>query len=297
MKFDLADLRAFLAVADLGSFRAASESLHVSQSALSRRVDKLEDALGVKLFERTTRKVQLTTIGRGFVPRARNVLNELEHALIGIQDVAEKLSGEVTIACVPSAVAYFLPEVIRQYHQKYPRIRIRIIDESSSEVLTAVARGDADFGLTYIGTQDAEIAYQPLLNEPFVVALRRDHPLAARRTLTWAQLADHHFIRLAQGSGNRFLMDQALAHSEHQPRWFCEVQHVPALVSLVEAGVGIGVVPQLAMPKGRHAALVSKPLREPAISRDIGLIHRRGRQLSPVAQLLYDMLMNTRRTV
>lgn len=297
MKFDLADLRAFLAVADLGSFRAASDSLHVSQSALSRRVDKLENALGVKLFERSTRKVQLTTIGRGFVPRARNVLNELENALIGIQDVAEKLSGEVTIACVPSAVAYFLPEVIHQYHQQYPGIRIRIIDESSSEVLTVVARGDADFGLTYIGTQDAEITYQPLLNEPFVVALRRDHPLAARRTLTWAQLADHPFIRLAQGSGNRFLMDRALAHSAQQPRWFCEVQHVPALVSLVEAGVGIGVVPQLAMPQGRHAALVSKPLREPAVSRDIGLIHRRGRQLSPVAQLLYDMLMTARRTV
>lgn len=92
-------------------------------------------------------------------------------------------------------------------------------------------------------------------------------------------------------------MDQALAHSAQQPRWFCEVQHVPALVSLVEAGVGIGVVPQLAMPKGRHAALVSKPLLEPAVSRDIGLIHRRGRQLSPAAQLLYDMLMKTRRTV
>ncbi|MCZ8412095.1 LysR family transcriptional regulator, partial [Achromobacter dolens] len=88
MNFDLADLRAFLAVADLGSFRAASEALHLSQSALSRRVDKLEAALGVQLMTRTTRKVELTTIGRGFVPRARSVLNELESALVGIRDVA-----------------------------------------------------------------------------------------------------------------------------------------------------------------------------------------------------------------
>src|SRR3546814_7463935 len=94
------------------------------------------------------------TIGRGFVPRARNVLNELESALVGIQDVAERMSGQVTIACVPSAVAYFLPAVIREYHRQYPRIRIRLIDESSSVALTAVAGGDADFGLTYIGTQD-----------------------------------------------------------------------------------------------------------------------------------------------
>ncbi|MFP3711400.1 LysR family transcriptional regulator, partial [Paraburkholderia sp. SIMBA_009] len=84
------------------------EALHLSQSALSRRVDKLEAALGVQLMTRTTRKVELTTLGRGFVPRARSVLNELESALVGIRDVAERLSGMVTIACVPSAVAYFL---------------------------------------------------------------------------------------------------------------------------------------------------------------------------------------------
>lgn len=294
MKFDLADLRAFLAVADLGSFRAASEALHLSQSALSRRADKLEQALGVQLFTRTTRKVELTTIGRGFVPRARNVLNELESALVGIQDVAERMSGQVTVACVPSAVAYFLPAVIREYHRQYPRIRIRLIDESSSVALTAVAGGDADFGLTYIGTQDADIEFQPLLEEPFVVALRTDHPLAGRRRLAWRDLAGCEYISLAQGSGNRFLIDQALAHSPDRPRWFCEVQHVPALVSMVEAGLGVGVVPQLAMPPVGHTALASVPLADPVVSRTIGLIHRRGRELSPVARLLYDMVVQMR---
>lgn len=290
MKFDLADLRAFLAVADLGSFRAASDALHLSQSALSRRVDKLEAALGVQLFTRTTRKVELTTIGRGFVPRARNVLNELENALVGIQDVAERLSGTVTIACVPSAVAYFLPDVIRDYHAQYPRIRIRIIDESSSQVLMAVAHGDADFGLTYIGTNDAEIEFIPLLEERFVVAVGRHHVLAKRRYLKWEELAHHPYITLAQGSGNRFLIDQALARGVERPRHFCEVQHVPALVSMVEAGLGIGVVPQLAMPSADHGTLVSIPLRDPVVTRTIGLIHPRGKTLNPVARLFYELL-------
>jgi DNA-binding transcriptional LysR family regulator len=292
MKFDLADLRAFLAVADLGSFVAASQAIQLSQSALSRRVDKLENALGIRLFERTTRKVELTTLGRGFVPRARNVLNELEGALIGMQDVAHRLSGEVTVACVPSAVAYFLPAVIGLFHERYPRIRLRIIDESSSEILTAVERGDADFGLTYIGTQDSDIAFFPLLEERFVVALRRDHPLAKRTQLSWGDLSAYDYISLAQGSGNRFLIDQALAQHTQRPRWFCEVQHVPALVSLVEAGLGIGVVPQLAMPPNNHAALASVPLSDPPVSRQIGLIMRRGRDLSPVAQLLFDLLLD-----
>jgi DNA-binding transcriptional LysR family regulator len=295
MNFDLGDLRGFLAVADLGSFRAASEALHLSQSALSRRIDKLEQALGVQLFDRTTRKVELTTIGRGFAPRARNVLNELENALIGFHDLSHRLSGEVTIACVPSAVAYFLPEVIRQYHQQYPGIRIRVIDESSLAILTAVARGDADFGLTYIGTQDSDVTFLPLLEERFIVALRVGHPLAERMTLTWEDLAGFDYISLAQGSGNRFLIDQALASHAVRPRWFCEVKHVPALVSLVEAGLGIGVVPKLAMPPEGHPTLITRPLANPSISRTIGLIQRRGRILSPVAQLLFDLLVSVKR--
>jgi DNA-binding transcriptional LysR family regulator len=265
MKFDLADLRAFLAVADLGSFRAASLALNLSQSALSRRIDKLE--------------------------HARNVISELENALIGIQDVAERMSGHVVVACVPSAVAYFLPAAMREYRRQYPRIRLSIVDESSSVVLTTVARGDADFGVTYIGTQDADVEFQPLLEEPFVLAVPHSHPLARRRSVAWKELAGHEYISLAQGSGNRFLIDQALAHSETRPRWSFEVQHVPALVSMVEAGLGIGVVPRLAMPPPGHKSLVGVSLTDPVVRRTLGLIHRRGRPLSPVARLLWDLLV------
>lgn len=291
MNFDLADLRAFLAVADLGSFKAASVAIHLSQSALSRRIDKLEGAIGVALFERSTRKVELTTVGRSFVPKARNVLNELEAALLGISDVAERISGEVTIACVPSAVAYFLPEVMRSYHRKYPGIRIRVIDESSFDILLNVARGEADFGLTYIGAQEADLEFEPVLQDPFVLACTKDHPLAKRRKVRWEEIGQHSYIALAQGSGNRLLIDLALAQGKSQPRWFCEVQHVPALVSLIEAGLGVGVVPRLAMPRQGHPKLVSVALHEPEIVRTLGLIKRRGRALTPAARHLYDLLI------
>ena len=292
MNFDLADLRAFVAAADHGSFRAAAEVLCISQSALGRRIEKLEAALGVAVFERTTRKLELTTVGRSFLHKARSVLNELEGALLGIRDVAEKLSGEVTIACVPSAVGYFLPRVIAQYHQQYPRIRIRIRDESSSDILLTVARSEADFGLTYIGTQEPDIEFHPLLEEEFVLACPPDHALAGKRSVSWAELAGHDYMTVAQGSGNRLLIDLALAATSatNMPRWFCEVSHVPSLVSLVEAGVGVGVVPRLAMPRGPHPSLVSIPVVEPTISRTLGLIKRRGRALSPAAQLFYDVL-------
>ena len=294
VNFDLADLRAFLSVVDLGSFRAAADNLHLSQSAVSRRVDKLEEALGVELFVRTTRRIELTTIGRTFVHKARSVMHEFESALVGIADFAERISGVVTVACVPSAVGHFLPGVIRRFHALHPRIRVRLIDESSAELLLAVANGEADLGLTYIGTQEPDIEFEPLLEDRFVVACTSDHPLARHKRVSWSEIARHDFISLAQGSGNRFLLDQALAHVERKPDWFCEVQHVPALVSLVEAGLGIGIVPRLALPpKGR---VVTVELAEPALSRTIGIIRRRGRPLRASAEQFQRLLLEYKQT-
>lgn len=293
MNFDLSDLRAFVAASDHGSFRAAADLLCISQSALGRRIEKLETALGVRLFDRNTRHLELTAVGRGFLHKARHVLNELDTALLGTRDFAERLSGEVTIACVPSAVAYFLPRVIREYHDKYPAIRLRIRDETSSEILGSVARSEADFGLTYIGTLEPDIEFQPLIEDPFVVACSRSHPLAKRQEVKWAELTEYDYVAVAKGSGNRMLIDLALSGTSVALRWFCEVQHVPALVSLVEAGVGLGVVPRLGMPNSKHARLVSIPLVEPSISRRLGLIKRRGRALPAAAQLFYDFLLQS----
>ncbi len=220
MNFDLSDLRAFVASADFGSFRAAADSLHLSPSALSRRVEKLESALGVKLFERTTRRMELTVAGRAFIDKARNVLTELESSLFGMEDLGRRLTGLVTIACVPSAVSFFLPDTVKRYHHAYPGIRVRLIDENSSVVFLSVARGEADFGLTYIGTQEPDIEFTPILQDPFVLACQRDHPLARKRSVSWAELAEQpDYMLLAQGSGNRTLIDHALASSVRQPNW------------------------------------------------------------------------------
>jgi DNA-binding transcriptional LysR family regulator len=294
MNFDLADLRAFVALAELESFRAAAEALHLSQPALSRRIGKLEDALGVRLFDRTTRSVNLTAVGRDFSRKARELLDELENTLLGIRDVAAKRTGEVTVACVPSAVYYFLPGVMKQYHERYPKIRVRVVDEDANAVLSTVIRGEADFGLNFIGTQEPEIEFEPVLKEPFVAACRRDHPIARKRRITWAELNEHDYMTVAKSSGNRLLIDLALTDIPARPRWFYEVRHVSTLVALVEAGLGVAAVPRLAMPLTDHPTLVSVPLVDPAITRTVGLIRRRGRSLSPAAQQLYDLLLASR---
>ncbi|HET9045169.1 MAG TPA: LysR family transcriptional regulator [Burkholderiales bacterium] len=294
MKFSLSDLEAFVAVAELASFRKAADSVHLSQPALSRRVGKLEGTLGVRLFDRTTRTVNLTAVGRDFAGKARGLLDELERSLLAMSEVAATQAGEVTVACVPSAAYYFLPDVIRRYHERFPRIRVRIVDEAANTVLAAVVRGEADFGLNFIGTQDPDLDFQPILKEPFVAACRRDHPLAGRRKVTWAELGAYDFMTVSKSSGNRLLIDLALADMRERPRWFYEVRHVSTLLGLVEAGLGVAAVPQLAMPAADHPTLASVPLVEPAVTRTLGLIRRQGRTLSPSAQELYAMLETQR---
>jgi len=200
MNFDLSDLRAFAAVAELGSFRAAAEAQHISQPALSRRVDKIEQALGFRLFERTTRKVELNAMGRVFLPRVRRVLDELDTAMFGMTDLANRLYGQVTVACIPSAVDNFLAAALQRFHQQYPSIHLRLLDQPATDILLSVVRVQADFGITYLGVQDPDLVFETLLREPFVLACRRDHPLAQERPLRWAQLAPYECVANRQAA-------------------------------------------------------------------------------------------------
>ena len=297
MNFDLGDLRAFVAVAELASFRAAAETIHLSQPALSRRIEKLEGALGVRLFDRDTRNVEMTAVGRDFARKARTLLDDLEEMLLGVRDVAANRWGQVTLACIPSTAHYFLPAVLGQYHRRFPRIRVRVIDEGANEVLSAVAHGEAELGLDITGSDEPTLEFEPLLTESFVVACPRDHPLARQKSVTWVELGRYDFMTVDKASGNRLVMDLALASQRDRPQACFETRHVSTLVAFVEAGLGVAAVPRLSMPRQGHAALVSVPIVEPEVTRTVGLIKRRGRSLSPAAQHLYDMLRAVARDV
>ena len=295
INFDLNDLLSFRAVAELSSFRKAAEAVHLSQPAFSRRIDKLEQALGVRLLERTTRRVTLTAVGREFERKVRELLDELDATLLGIRGGVGTRTGEVTVACVPSTVYYYLSQVIRRYHERSPKVRVKVLDASANEVLAAVARSEADFGLNFIGAQEGDLEFKPLVEERFVAACRRDHPVAKLRRVTWAQLGGHDYISVGRTSGNRVLLDQALAGVPGRPQAIYEAQHVTTTLGLVEAGLGVAAVPSMAMPPSDHPLLVSVPLVDPVITRKVGLIRRRGRSLSPAAQQLYDLFSELKR--
>ena len=291
INFDLNDLLAFRAVAELTNFRKAAESVHLSQPAFSRRIEKLEQALGVRLLERSTRRVTLTAVGRDFERKVRELLDDLDSTLLSIRGVAAIRMGEVKVACVPSTVYYYLSQVIRCYHEQHPKVRVKVFDAGANEVLAAVARGEVDFGLNFIGALEGEVEFTPLIEERFVAACRRDHPIARLRRVSWTQLAEHDYISVSRTSGNRLLLDQALAGVAGRPHAIYETEHVTTMLGLVEAGLGVAAVPAMAMPETGHPLLVSVPLVDPAVTRRVGLIRRRSRSLSPAAQQLFELLV------
>ena len=289
-KVDLADLQAFIAAAQLTSFRAAADAMHISQSGLSRRINKLEIALGVRLFDRVARKVELTAVGRDLARKARVVLDDLDAVLLGMLEVGRSANAQVTLACIPSMVHYFVPAVLKQYHASFPGVVVRIIDEGANAVLAAVVNGEADLGLNFIGTDEPAIEFEPLFTESFIVACRRDHALAQQSEVTWQELMQHDFMTIDKSSGNRLVMDLALAGMRDRPRPAFETHHVSTLVSFVESGLGVATVPRSAMPPEEHPVLVSVPLNSPEVTRTVGVIRKRGHTLSPLAERFHQLL-------
>ena len=289
VKPSLADLRAFVTVAQLQSFAAAAKALHLSQPALSRRISHLEELLGVRLFDRTTRSVELTLLGQRFLAQVGGLVDDLDRSVLSLRDAAQLEAGDVTIGCVFSAVHHFLPPLIRAFREQHPRVLVRIIEEGADEVLESVKQGEADFALNYIGMQDPEVEFTPLLKEPYVLACPAGHPLAKRRSVRWEELADYPHARVSHASRNRLFIDQALAELPPLPRPIVEVRHVSTLLGIVEMGMGVAVVPQLTLPLA-PAPVVGVKLEEPAISRTMAIVRRSGRSLSPAAAAFAELL-------
>lgn len=291
MNVEMGDLRAFVAVADLGSFAAAARELCLSQPALSRRLIKLETSLGVRLLNRTTRRIELSAPGRAFLGRARRVLNDFDESLLDVTDAANRLTGEVTIACVPTVINQLMPQVLEEYQRRYPGILVRLLDEGASDVLTRVTRGEADFGINYLGAQEGNLVFEPLHEDDFVLVCPAGHPLATRASVRWAELGSYRYIAVNKASGNRMLLDLALARIPDLPKPVLEARHVRTVIDLVAAGLGVATVPRLAIPvSALDTYLAAVPLVEPAITRSLGLVTRHGQLLGPAAQRLCDLL-------
>lgn len=288
MNISVRHLRAFVALATHRNFTRAAQACHLSQSAFSTLVQTLEEQAGIRLFERTTRHVELSADGRRFEEVARRLLDDFEAAFADLRDHAERRKGRVAIAALPSLAAGDLPPLMAAFHAKYPGIALELHDQLADGCIDLVRRGQADFALAPAPAQDADLRIEPLVHDNFHLVCRADHPLARKRRIAPQALAGLPFIQLSRTSSVRQHLDAAL----HPLRLngVMEVEHLATVAALVEAGLGISVVPALALFQFRRETLAIRPMQMPLLVRDICLVRLRERGDSSAAAAMIDML-------
>jgi len=294
INYDFTDLEAFLEVYDTGSFFLAAQQLNMSQPTLTRRVQKLENALGVQLFERTTRSVRITLAGRGFHERAQAILGEARAAQTAMRDsdqyASAKRNAVITVATVPSATHNILPNAIRQHMKRGMSVRYRILESLAGETLDLVRDGEADFGISFGGLDDPVLNFTRLQTDRFVLALSETHPLARTDPIMWADLAGEDLIVPLKGTGNRLMIDNALAEFGLSLSWAFESRNSSTMLSLIQAGLGIAALPVSAIPVREGSGVIFRELESPQVTRSIGLVTRKAGGHSAAVQSFLEAL-------
>lgn len=296
MRVDFLGLRAFLGIAERGSFQRAAVHLNLSQTAVSHRLRKLEDELGVKLFARTTRAVTLTRAGNEFLPKAQSVLAELEQAFDDLKQQGTKRRDRLDIACLPAFAVHYLPPILGRFVKMRPRVEVRIFETPSAVVAELVQAGDVEFGLSVIPTHRWDLHIETVLAAPLALACPARHPLARKRALGWAELGDLTLIRVGAKTAVRPIIDDAVSAARVTLNWQYEVQNVHTAVTMVEQGLGLAIVPRIDVELHPGGGLIAVPLRAPEVSCSYGLVTRRGMPLSPHAATLRELLLEQLRS-
>ncbi len=291
MRIDFLGLEAFFCIADRGSFHRAAAHLNLSQTALSHRMKKLEEDLGVKLLARTTRHVSLTPAGVELLPVARRIIEDINASFEELRKRGNKRQHKLSIGCLPTLATNFLPRILEEFEQVRPHIQLRIFDQSASEITEHVENGTAEFGVSIISAARFDLDIMPLAKESFVLACPRNHEIARKGSASWADIEGIPLMRVGKQTGNRILIDEALGNRRESMNWKYEVQHITTVVSFVQQGLALAVLPEFVLAGTEIPGITGVPLRNPTVTRPIGMLTRKGAPLSPAAEDLRSIIV------
>ncbi len=291
INLDVRQLQALIAVAEEGSFSAAASRVFLSQPALSLQVKHLEESLELKLFHRTTRKVELTPAGQELLVTARRVIAELDEGIAQLRDYSECRRGRVAVAVLPSLASTLLAEAIPGFRRKLPGIRVGVRDGVADAVIEALKAGEVDLALGLPMQAEEEFAMTHLLMDRLVALARPEQFDPPRARLTWTELSRHPLVAMARGTSIRRLTDQAFGQLHLHPKLAYEVSYMSTAIALVENGEGIAVLPSSAMPRTLPPHLLRLEVDAPTVERQICILERKGRYRSPAAESLIQYLL------
>ncbi|HAT31476.1 MAG TPA: LysR family transcriptional regulator [Janthinobacterium sp.] len=284
MSPSLRQMRAFVALAKTGSFTAAAEYLHVTQSALSGLIKELEVVLGVRVVERSTRKTQLSEIGRELYPLFDKMIVDLDGAMVDIANRKALKTGMVRIAAPQMMSCTLLPQVIAAYHLAHPEVQVRLVDCPVENVSARVFSGEVDFGIGPERDPTAEIAAQVLFEMPFVLVFPDNHPLEQKARLSWADVNDYPFIALQGQFTERLLRDMHISFRELSLKPYNEVTFMTTALAMVSARLGVTVCLPYAEPMVKLYGLQMRLLHDPELTRRFFVYTKASRSPSPAAE-------------
>lgn len=275
---ELLQLQYFLAVARLEHMTEAARSLHVTQSSLSKTIGRLEEDLGVPLFDRKGRKLRLNEFGSRFLRRAEKALFELEQGKQEISDLSNPEHGTLELAVTTAST---LPNILREFRKKRPDIQFHVQMLTTKEMVTLLHRGEVDYCLSSPPLQGDDIECQIVFVDPILVAVSKGHRLADRKSVSLSELRDEWFVGVKRGYGTRDLVDSICNSAGFAPKYVYEGDEPARLSSLVEAEIGIAFIPSTARFSREHINYLQIENHE--LVREIALLWHRSRYISQAA--------------
>lgn len=280
----LRQLEIFRALADALNFSEAARTVHLSQPALSNSIQKMEELVGALLFDRTTRSVSLTAVGKELYGITTRLLSDLEQSLDGVSALAQGKTGRLSVSAVPSLAASFFPEVLNLYQSRYPGVVLHVQDSLSEASIHALKGGKVDIAIAPAKLQDEELVHHELFGDRLVLICKANHELAQFKRVTWSRLWPYRLVSLTSTSNVRHIMDSEFSQygTAFQPAF--EVEHASTLIGFILNDLGIGILPAAFTRLLNFSSLKMIELHSPEIHRSICVIHLRSRALPPAAE-------------
>jgi DNA-binding transcriptional LysR family regulator len=296
MNLTLRQLRSFVAIADFGSFTKAANAVHLSQPSLTVQIRQLEQSLGVRLLDRNTRSASLTALGRELLPTFRRMLAELDAVVTGTRDLAAKKRGIVRLASLPSFAAAILPAAVASFREDYPAIHFVIRDAVGRRIVSLLKDETVEFGITAGKIADPELEAVPLMSDRMHALFRYDHPLARRKRITPELLAAYPLILMDEESTVRQAVNAGFHEAGQVAVAAFEATYMGTAAGMAQVGLGVAILPSSAVEAQGSALLRSRPIEGADFTRQIWLIRRTGRSLTPSAAAFVEHLLGVAKT-
>lgn len=274
MRVTFAQVRGFVTVASTGSFTQAADVLHLSQPALTTRIRQLEEALDLKLFDRTTRSVELSDAGRMLLPIFMRLVADMEGAVLKARERSGRAHSIIRLACLPSCAATLLPEVISQFRAEHPDATFVVEDAINSHIRTLVRDGRVDFGIGAYETEEVDLTFEDLFTDTLQVVFPPRHPLDSVDRVTVDELTKYPLILINSGTSIRTAVEHAFAKLGLSAALACEVTYMSTAVALVRAGLGVSILPSTAL-EARSPGIVTRVVEDEGFTRRLVLIRRK----------------------